>query len=400
MTHSKAFFDWITEHLSDNTSTLRLKYNSKKEPFDYADAILQIDCRKKFGKKLASTLAAFPEFYFPSTLAGEQSTSDTLAEYHASLVPQGLKAADLTSGLGIDVLHMAARASEVTAVERNESLVEALRYNAAGLHADNIEPVCADCRQWLAQAAAEGRHYGAVFIDPARRAADGSRVFALSDCEPDVVAMLPSLSQICDLLVVKMSPMLDISHTVAELQPRSIIALGTNTECKELLAVVDFAERSAEPLIEAATFTGGTVSTFASTAREEAALPMPKAGTPSVGGYICEPYPPVMKSGTFKTLAAAYGLEIFHPNTRVFHSSEAKENFPGNSYEIIDIMPYSSSVIKRFRKRYPAANVAVRNFGMSAEALRGKLGIADGGTLRLYGLTDASGSRLLVLTRI
>lgn len=62
MTDDIAFFNWVEEHRTDNPSTLRLKYGNKKEPIDYADAILQIECRKKFGKKLADTLAAFLDF--------------------------------------------------------------------------------------------------------------------------------------------------------------------------------------------------------------------------------------------------------------------------------------------------------------------------------------------------
>lgn len=400
MTDDIAFFNWVEEHRTDNPSTLRLKYGNKKEPIDYADAILQIECRKKFGKKLADTLAAFPGFYFPSTLAGEQSTSDRLAEYHTSLVPEGLTAADLTAGLGIDVLHIAARASNVTAIERNGQLVEALRYNAAGLHAVNVNAVNADCREWLDDAVEKGEHFGVIFIDPARRASDGSRVFALADCEPNIIEMLPKLKRVCELLIVKMSPMLDISHTVSELNPFSVIALGTPTECKELLAIVDFKEPEEQPLIEAVTLTPTGVSTFAFTAKKEAESPMTAGTQPSPGEYIYEPYPALMKSGAFKTIAAAYGVGTFHANTRLFHSAEIIENFPGNRYEIIEVMPYSSGVIKRFKKRYPAAGVAVRNFGMSAEALRAKLGIADGGSLRLYGITDSAGERLLILTKI
>jgi len=79
-----------------------------------------------------------PNFTSPQPFDGR------LAEYHTSLVPEGLAAADLTAGLGIDVLHIAARASNVTAIERNEQLVEAMRYNAAGLHAVNVNAVNAD----------------------------------------------------------------------------------------------------------------------------------------------------------------------------------------------------------------------------------------------------------------
>ena len=43
------------------------------------------------------------------------------------------------------------------------------------------------------------------------------------------------------------------------------------------------------------------------------------------------------------------------------------------------------------------ANVATRNFGIGADVLRNRLGISDGGTLRLYGFSDASGNKMLAI---
>lgn len=397
------FYHWINEHLADDPAKLRLKFAGKTvEGVDVAAAIVQIECRRRFGAKLAQTLTSFPDFYFPSTLAGEQSTSDLLATYHTSLVPEGLEVADMTAGLGIDVLHFAARASQVVAVERNAELTDALRFNAGGLHVDNLEIVNDDCRQFIERCVADGRRFGAVFIDPARRAADGSRVFALADCEPDVVQLLPSLKKICRLLVIKASPMLDITHTIGELSPAplSVMAVGTATECKELLVLIDFeAEGDYTTMIEAVTLTADGADTFAFTAESERSAEMPDAGKQlSEGDFIYEPSPCLMKTGAFKLLADRYHLNIFQPNTRIFHSSDRIEGFPGTIWRVVRIFPYASRIIKRFAREYPAVNVAVRNFGMSADALRGRLGVRDAGPLRLYGITDARNEKILVLT--
>ena len=63
----------------------------------------------------------------------------------------------------------------------------------------------------------------------------------------------------------------------------------------------------------------------------------------------------------------------------------------------MEVLPYASRVLKRFAKQYPAINVATRNFGMSADALRNKLGVRDGGPLRLYGITNSKGEKMLVV---
>ena len=187
MDFSPKFFKWIRDNAYADPAALRLKYAGKKSDVDYPAGIVQIECRKKFGRKLQDTLASFPDFYFPSTLAGEQASSDILADYHASLVPEGASVVDLTSGLGIDVLHMARRASSVVAVDRNEALVEALRYNADGLAlGDVIHPVCADCVDYIDRCVAEKIRFETAFIDPARRASDGSV------CLPWPIAVLMS----------------------------------------------------------------------------------------------------------------------------------------------------------------------------------------------------------------
>lgn len=391
------FFDWIRDHASDDVAKLRLKYGK-----EYGGAITQIECRRKFGKKLEQTLTSFPDFYFPSVLAGEQSTSDLLAEFHSSLTPEGLAVADLTAGLGIDALHAASRAASVVAVERDENKAEALRFNAAALKADNLSVVCADCRDFVEECIASGRSFDTVFIDPARRSADGGRVFALSDCEPDVVAMLPKLAKICRMLIIKASPMLDVSHTIAAVSPapEAVMAVGTMTDCKELLVTVVFnPETQAPTLIESVTLhPDHSATTFSFTAEEERSAPVPPvAENFAEGDFICEPNPELMKTGAFKVVARRWNLSMFHPNTRVFASKVCPEMFPGACYRVLKVLPYASRVIKGFAKDYPVINVAARNFGMSADALRMKLKVRDGGSLRLYGITCAKGEKMLVV---
>lgn len=397
------FFQWVKDHAGDDPSRLRLKYGRLDGSIDYEAAITQVECRRKFGKKLCDTLSAFDDFYFPTLLSGEQSTSDLVATFHASLVAEGLPMADLTAGLGIDALHASARASSVVAVERDAGKADALRFNARGLKADNIEVVCGDCRDFVERCVAEGRRFATVFIDPARRSADGGRVFALAECEPDVTAMMPLLRRICDLLIIKASPMLDISHTVNALDPAplSVMAVGTATECKELLIMVDFRRTatSAPTMIESVKLApDGSVTTFAFTAGQEREAPQPPVvECLKEGDYILEPNPELMKTGAFRLVAARWHLSVFHPNTRLFASSSAVEGFPGMQYRVESVMPYASRNIKAFAGRYPVANVAVRNFGMSADALRARLRVRDGGPLRVYGITDGRGERLLVV---
>lgn len=399
---TELFFEWVRAHADDDPSALRLKYHDRRtDGIDYAAAIVQIECRRKFAAKLAATLAAFPDFFFPSVLAGEQASSDLLAAYHADLVEEGEDVADLTAGLGIDAFHLGRRAASVAAVELDRVRADALRFNARGLGFGNIEIVEGDCVDFIARAKVGGRRFGTVFIDPARRSATGDRVYALADCSPDVTAMMPDIACIAKQLIIKASPMLDVAHTIEHLNPRPcrITALGTPAECKELVVTVTLGTDSGDPtLIEAVTLhPDGTRDTFAFTREEEAAAPLTSVDTTvHPGDYIYEPSPALMKTGAFRLLAARYGLRIFHPNTRLFHSAEAVDGFPGRRYKVLDAHPYASKIIKRLKNRWPSAEVAVRNFGMSAEALRARLGVKEGSAVRIYGIT-AGNERLLLV---
>lgn len=388
---SPDFFAWIEAHKADDAAKLRLKFGR-----DRAFEIMQIECRRKYATKLAETLRHNPEFIFPTALSGEQSTSDSLAHEHATLLKPGYKVADLTAGLGIDAMAMASRVGEkghVIAVERDETVADALRHNAKAI--TNPEVINSDCRVLLDVWAREGMRFDAVFIDPARRASDGGRVFALNQCEPDVVEMLPLLKSVSDRLIVKASPMLDISHTLSLLPDATeVLVLGTSTECKELDIICDFKHKAASsPKIKAITIAQGLHNVYTFT-REDEAEAKAQYGLPEVGGYVYDPYPAVMKAAPFKLLSSG-GLKAIGPNTHLWCSLQEADRFPGRSYQVGEILPYMSKHIKRYAARFPKISVTARNFDMTSDELRAKLKVKDGPG-RLFAVTAFNGQKLLI----
>ena len=397
----QSFWKFVFDNAGADAAGLRLKYHGCGG-MDYAFAITQIECRKKFGKKLRETLAANHEFVFPSVLAGEQATSDLLAAYHASLIGEGERVADLTAGLGIDASHIAARAASVVAVERDALKADCLEANFGSM----VDVVNADCRQYLEDC--EDNAFDTVFIDPARRGADGSRVFALADCEPDLIEMLPLLRRKAKRLIVKASPMLDITNMMRDLPGVCrMIALVNTTECKELMAVVDL---RAEPMpiddvpIDAVTLAEGKPASEISFTRSLEASAESSSAIPEVGGYLFEPYPAVMKAAPFGLLSQRYGVGKIHPNTQLYFSDTIAEGFPGEAYRIEAVIPYESKYIKRLKSAYPQIQVTTRNFDVPADALRKKLGVKDGGNLRLFAVTgkmqqSSQPQKMMIVTR-
>lgn len=393
------FWRFVEVNASADPSALRLKYHGRdREDFDVDLAILQIECRRKYAKKLSATLSAAPRFLFPDKLVAEQSTSDALAQWHARLVDNCDEVIDLTAGLGIDVFHIAEKVKKVTAVEIDPLRAEALRHNASALGLDNVEVICGDCREIISSAT---HSYDAAFIDPARRGADGGRVFALADCAPDVVSLQKDILKISRRLVVKMSPMLDVTHTMRELPTSfAIQAIGTATECKELVAIAG-REVPGEKVLSAVTMSpegANEVSTILNgdySVHETYGLPMP-------GDALVEPYPAVMKLGVYADLCVKFNLTKIAPNTQLyFINSDDAESHDlaaiGRKEKILEVLPYKSKEIKRFKSRYPKASVGCRNFTIQAEALRGKLGVKEGGDIRVVGVTDSKGQPWLIV---
>lgn len=397
------FWEFINSHIKDDPAALRLKFAGKSAHFDLPLAILQIECRRKYAGKLSRTLEKFPHFIFPTALSGEQCSSDALAAWHASLIKEGSAGADLTAGLGIDAMHTAARASSLTAIERSQELADILKYNSEGLGLNNLTCICDDCREMVKKWAAEGKHFDFIFIDPARRGSQGERLFDLKDCEPSVPEMFDDIRKICNLLIIKTSPMLDMSAVTQALpvRPVSVTALGTPTECKELVIVTDISNEPQETEFKAVTISGDTVNEFSFTRISEAEAPFPAPDSHiKAGDFVYEPYPAVMKAGGLKILAQKFWLQGFAPNTRLLFSTERKDGFPGKALEVLDVYPYASSVIKRFSRTYPQAQVAVRNFDISAEDLRRRLGVREGQkAVRVFGIKDYRNRPLLVVTK-
>lgn len=196
--------------------------------------------------------------------------------------------------------------------------------------------------------------------------------------------------------------MIDISATMRELpQIVRLIMLGTRAECKELIAVVDFrsVNPSDEAIIEAVTLLAdGSDCRFSFTRREESEAAV-VYGSPESGDSLFVPYPSTVKAAPFKLLSERFDTRKLSGNTHLYIADGRRDGFPGETFTIVETLPFASSVIKRFASRYPRINVATRNFGMTADALRGRLKVKDGGDKRVIGVTLADGMRRLLVVK-
>ena len=234
-----------------------------------------------------------------------------------------------------------------------------------------------------------------IYLDPARRSNDGGRIFEISDCQPDVVAWQDDLLAHCRQLITKVSPMADISRTVARLRRVSdVYVLSVKGECKELLVSQcpddSSSVQEGRYSIHCLDFYPERTIEFHFEHRsDDAASGRHRSDriAEGLGTWFYEPDVSIMKAQGFDALLGAYDVQMLDRDCHYFTSSTLIADFPGRIFAIDEQLAFASHNLKMLRARIPQANIAVRNFPLTADALRRRTGIRDGGEVYLFGAT-------------
>lgn len=377
---SRKLTDFISCHANDDTAALRLKFSGRKDSLseDELDfALLQIEARKKTRKKIPSFIAN-ADFIFPSLISAEQASNESVARFHASFASEGSRVLDMTGGLGIDAMTFGKNGANITVCEVEQIKFHALRHNVHILQLDDrVDVKCGDSAEILEE---DSGHYDLIFIDPARRVDGDRRVHALADCQPDVLVCMHQLREKGDRILIKASPLLDLTlvrNTVQGLQHIYVVCF--RGECKEVLMEIgDGYDGTTVVDLD----WGHEISRF-----EIPSAPIPDASKRPVRtsaasyAYLYEPNAGMMKTGAWDVVAARFpDLDKAGPNTHIFLSDTLYEGFPGR------VMRIASEQDKKALKRMKGSkiNVVSRNHPLSAPQLSAKYGITAGGEDFLY----------------
>lgn len=385
---NEATWNYIRTHVNDNVRTLALR-GCKDTSVDFKFALQQIEGRQKSKDKL-------PDFYqnenilYPPTVSMEQCSSTPTAQYKASLV-EGETFADLTGGFGIDTFALSRRFKHGYHVEPNSALSELVQHNAKALNIANLTFFQSTMEEALAQLP----HVDCLYIDPSRRDQQGNRVICLEDCTPNIVEWKSTLLGKCKKLMIKLSPMIDIKRSLLQLPETSdIYTIAVNGECKEVLLILEAGKDPTDRCIHTINILKDGYQIFETTASEEVDA-MPTL-TNTLGRYLYEPNAAVLKAGTFKSIATRFGLEKLHPHTHLYTSDILAKDFPGRIFNVDDSYSFNKKEIKKALGDIKKANVAVRNFPLTAEELKALLKIKDGGEVFLFGATLTDGKLTVI----
>ncbi len=374
--------EFIKGHLHDDPFSLSLKL--KAGSVDHLqDVILQIQARQKALAKLPGFAENY-DIVFPPPISVEQASSAPTARFKAELF-KGESIADLTGGMGVDTLFFAAHFRTATYVEKDPELCEIARHNFSVLHSDEIKIVNATAEEFSKNSP---EVFDLIYLDPSRRD-QSQRVFKISDCKPDVLALESQLVRKGRRVLVKLSPLADIQNAFSSFRYlQKVWVVSYKNECKELLCLLS-SEGANEQAIESVNILANDErEIFAFDWNEEKAA-MADTGMPAQ--YIYEPNSSLLKAGAFKLVGERFALKKLHTHTHLY-TSDSIVDFQGRVFFLKDVLKADRKVLDRAvsgRK----VNVICRNFYMNPEEIYKKFKLKKGDDAYLIATTLADGSK-------
>lgn len=318
--------------------------------------------------------------------------------------------ADLTGGLGVDSWAFSEVAEEVLYNEMNPALAAAARHNFKALGVTNIFIRNSEATSDSLKDIFGDFRPDVIFLDPARRDSAGKKVFLLEDCSPDVLKILPELFGISRFVLLKLSPMADITMAVERLDRtyeeylekasgkgwngqwvREVHVVASGGECKELLILLD----------------GEWNEGYSLTCREDGKtltfkpeeITKAKAGYPdsTFARIIFEPGKSLTKAGVSNAICERFGLVKLARFTHLYTISEPLSDSEseqrtaplkdfGKVFYVKEILPLNKSSMKDVGKRYPHSEVSAKNIPMSSDELRTRLKVKSGDDAHIFGV--------------
>ena len=350
----------------------------------------QIEGKQIAQKKLPSW-AKTEGVLYPPKLSLEQCSSEQTALYKQQLVERLLpkerqNMVDLTGGFGIDFSFLAKQFEEADYVETNEQLCETAQHNFPLLGHTKARVHNRSCEDFID----EMGEFCLIYLDPSRRDSDGRKVVALSDCSPNIETLQDKLLDHALIVIVKLSPMLDIQDTLRRMSDVcEVHVISVGGECKEVLLVLS-REKKDKLCFYCVNITAQTQS-FCTKSRD--AEPVIAS---QLERFLYEPNASILKAGVQNALCQTYDVKKLHPFSHLFVSSHFIDDFPGRSFIIEDYCGFGKKDLKRLLEGISQCNLTVRNFPATVAELRKRLKLREGGNVYLFATTLCDGSHVLI----
>lgn len=374
--------DFILQHRNDDPRDLALR-QSRYPDVNIPYAVQQIAAWQMAKKKLP-LWAENDHIIYPVHLSMEQCSSQVTAEYKASIISDGETMTDLTAGFGVDATIIGKRFKHLNYVERNEELCCIANNNLPLLGVKDFDVINSNAEEVLSDLS----HQSLIFLDPARRDEHGAKTVLIGDCTPDVTQLQDALLEKADLVMIKLSPMLDIVNIQKELKcVKEIHIVSVDNECKEVLVLMS--KDATNNSIHCTNITKQNIQKYVATADDRNAE-CHYVKEPS--SYLYEPNVSIMKAACFRGIAETYCVEKLHPSSHLYTSDKLIADFPGRIFKVEDVLSLKDKALKGIKK----ANLTVRNFPSTVAELRKRLKLNEGGSDYLFATTLADESKVII----
>jgi hypothetical protein len=366
---------FIVDHLKSDITKLILKGS----PFDgisIQELANQIIAKQKSEQKL-KTWFSTENIYYPPKISIEQTSSEITAAYKSTLI-LGASIIDITGGFGIDCFFFSRQFKDVIHCEINEDLSTIVKHNYQQLNIKNIETISGDGIEFLKNS---DTSFDCIYIDPSRRNDIKGKVFLLKDCLPNVPENIDFLFTKTNQILLKNSPILDISSAISELKfVKEIHVVAIKNEVKEVLFLL---EKNYEGDIQIKTINIQKEDT------QRFDFELKEVVTSIYSeplSYLYEPNAAILKSGGFHQISKQLNLFKLHQHSHLY-TSEQLIDFPGRSFKIRNVINYDKKRLKKLLTE-KKANITTRNFPKTVAQIRKETGIKDGGTSYIFFTTD------------
>ena len=362
---NKEVQNYINANLETDLHSLLLK----KSPF--SEVSMQEMVQQIKGKKVAHRKFPFllkENIVFPPNLNLEQASSQSTAEFKADNL-NGKKFLDLTCGFGIDAYFLSQNFGEITLVEKNPELLDVVKHNWKILN-KKATFVNENLEHFLAK---NSESFDVIYLDPARRDSEKNKKFLLEDLSPNLLEIQDQLLEISSQIIIKLSPLIDISYLISVLKNvAKIQIIAVRNEVKELIVFLEKARKGDDVEISCINLESDDAE-FAFQFKEEKTA-VSAFSEPQQFLYI--PNNAVLKSGAFNLVSQFFNGKKLHPNTHFYTSDKRIERFPGR---ILEINMIDSKHIRKGEKY----NIISKNYPLSPDEIKKKYKILDGGNCYL-----------------
>lgn len=365
------------------------KISLKKSPFPSVTSaeIAQQLKGLQVAKHKFPTLYQTKGIFYPPSVNLEQASSEATGNYKANLV-KGKKLIDLTAGLGIDSIAFSSHFEHVIHIEQNPDLSEIVAHNVKMLNR-NITCFNGTFQAYFNDNPSET--FDVIYLDPARRNESG-RKFILEDLEPNILEYLPTFFEKAEVVLVKLSPLLDLSLTIQQIPCiKEIHIVALKNEVKDFLIVLEKGLETNNPKIVCVNLESNQAEFLYQFQDENQTL----AALSDVKTYIYEPNVAILKAGAFKQIGTKYKLYKLHQNTHLYTSDHFIEDFPGRVFKVEEFIKNPKKEIAKSK-----ANLLVKNYPESIDLIKKKFKISDGGSITLIFTQSIEGIHILKTTRV